>query len=490
MKGILLILLTVLLFRIELVLGSTIEKDGIRLRGKIENAAGKAIDGEIKVYVQDGFHSMRGPQTILPQLCHIKEGEFELLLPIENEIAYLNFSILEEGQVREVDYGINNFRYFLAEKSDDIYFLINQNDVTVSGEGAKKWQIQHEIYQFGGRDRTESIKAANARKYKKQFEEIRLSNDAFIEKGTSHLETYKGEIENDIYDLLYFDIIGYAYLKVLQPLKVGDVYKDDEFHWAKLFVDEYFVDKTFNSQHMESKLNSVYYSNYLFELLYARTFFSKNEPSKGRLPFGEVYETTIKSCESPLLDKILYINFLYWGGQPEVLSLVKDAQKRITSMDIQERLEKFKDIHSASGRVYSFSLRDTLGTVYTPESFKGKTVLLDFWYTGCMPCKYLAMLLDSFMKDYENREEVVFLNVNVNDSDSKWMFGLRSGDYSSPNQICVTTGGFDHPLLKHYQYDSFPRLLIFDKEGKIVTTNAPRPIDEESSSKLKALLDR
>jgi thioredoxin 1 len=55
----------------------------------------------------------------------------------------------------------------------------------------------------------------------------------------------------------------------------------------------------------------------------------------------------------------------------------------------------------------------------------GKAVLLDFWAEWCGPCKMIAPLLDEVADKYEEKLDVVKLNVDENPNTAQ-KFGIRS----------------------------------------------------------------
>ena len=47
---------------------------------------------------------------------------------------------------------------------------------------------------------------------------------------------------------------------------------------------------------------------------------------------------------------------------------------------------------------------------------------------------------------------------------------------------------YDESIGKYYKVEGIPRFMIFDKEGKIVTVDAPRPSDPEFKSLIEQTL--
>ncbi|GAB2817532.1 TlpA family protein disulfide reductase [Ferruginibacter profundus] len=62
----------------------------------------------------------------------------------------------------------------------------------------------------------------------------------------------------------------------------------------------------------------------------------------------------------------------------------------------------------------AFSWRDINGNEFSTESLKGKTVVLNFWHTSCIPCIAEIPVLNTLAEKYENKN-VVFIASSPNE---------------------------------------------------------------------------
>lgn len=115
------------------------------------------------------------------------------------------------------------------------------------------------------------------------------------------------------------------------------------------------------------------------------------------------------------------------------------------------------------------------------ERFIGKVIYVDFWASWCSPCIQEIKSLLELENEYEN-SDVVFLSFSIDEDDNQWIktaskYGLKSYSYRVLNR--------DSKFLKEIELAYVPRFLVFDKTGKLVNMNAPRP----SSGNVMAILD-
>ena len=100
----------------------------------------------------------------------------------------------------------------------------------------------------------------------------------------------------------------------------------------------------------------------------------------------------------------------------------------------------------------------------------GKVIYLDVWATTCRPCcaeiPYLAKLVQRFKGD----PRIEFVSVSTDANRQAWLNKLAK-DKPQWKQF------WKEDFSQLYNVDIIPRFMLFDREGKIITLDAPRPSD-------------
>ncbi|MCY1636330.1 TlpA family protein disulfide reductase [Marinifilum sp. D737] len=136
------------------------------------------------------------------------------------------------------------------------------------------------------------------------------------------------------------------------------------------------------------------------------------------------------------------------------------------------RLSKGKDAFDFTGQTIE-------GKSMSLSDLKGKYVYVDVWATWCGPCCGEIPYLQKTEKEYHDKN-IVFLSVSVDRDIDKWKKKVND-DKLGGIQINV---GQRNSISKDYMITGIPRFMLFDKEGKIVSVNAPRPSQKEKIEKL------
>ena len=139
--------------------------------------------------------------------------------------------------------------------------------------------------------------------------------------------------------------------------------------------------------------------------------------------------------------------------------------------DLIKILQKIASSNIIGVPAYDFSLTGLNGETIRLNSFKGKVVVLDFWFTGCGACRELAPELFILEKKYEGKD-IAFLSICTDKNRDQWHSSVNSQVYSSPLSVNLFTEGKGdaHPVVNNYGVRGFPTLIVIDKEGKIGTS--------------------
>lgn len=117
-----------------------------------------------------------------------------------------------------------------------------------------------------------------------------------------------------------------------------------------------------------------------------------------------------------------------------------------------------------------FTVEDTEGKAVALKDFRGSYLYIVVWATWCVPCKNELPYLD-FLNRHCGKN-VKFLTIAVDASDQElWKSFLKQHPYAGIH----TAAGESSKFSEDYMIISVPRFILIDPEGKIVSSNAPRP---------------
>lgn len=133
-----------------------------------------------------------------------------------------------------------------------------------------------------------------------------------------------------------------------------------------------------------------------------------------------------------------------------------------------------------------FTYPDRNGKLVSLSDFRGKVVLVDVWATWCGPCRAEIPHLVKLEKEMEGKD-VVFIGVSIDQKKDhrKWLEVLEQEGLSGVQLFA----GVSPQIMKDYKFTTIPRFMVFDREGKVVSTNSPRPSNPELKKLLEKLLN-
>lgn len=112
-----------------------------------------------------------------------------------------------------------------------------------------------------------------------------------------------------------------------------------------------------------------------------------------------------------------------------------------------------------------FSLADLDGNIHTPDQYRGRVLLIDFWFVGCTACLHEFPDLNSvYTARYGDGFRMIAIDTGITNDSEADMSGIRD-ELSIRFPMALNTLGMD--LLDTYQAMATPKNVIVDKHGVV-----------------------
>src|SRR5690606_34528533 len=451
----------------------------IIITGYIPDNLVSEVDDKACIYFYNNFNEKlySDVEEVFP--IRLTDNQFKITITPKNKTAYL---ALKGLYVKSLFWDI-----CLLQAGDSVSLHMSQNkEVYFTGRGAAKINYQLWLGTQWNLNR-------------KTFNDI---NDP------QRIAYYKRErfrILSTAMDSLYF------YRSIWDPeihhlLRINTISRVNNFYLARI-SNQMTENNSAYRQLLKEEISHMLMQNSFFVLtdqlivdhafLYKEYLYNLNKTyarlvSGETWPFEMVYRSIKERYSGSLSDKLIAICFLNMIQRDErVMRLLTEALELVKDKEAKEILQRAASAGSPGVKAYNFDLEGVNGERIRLQDFRGKVVVLDTWFNGCLGCISLKRQMDPIIRKYRNSRDVVFIGVNVDKSKEKFIDGINSGLYTAKETINAYTNGLGtlHPMLLHYQYRGYPNLLLIDKEGLVISANPPRPIDVESRRRLIALIE-
>ncbi|MFC3355559.1 TlpA family protein disulfide reductase [Sphingobacterium zeae] len=277
---------------------------------------------------------------------------------------------------------------------------------------------------------------------------------------------------NDSFDKQVKYLLPYSYkFDVLMPLATGLSFRSKNEYPAqvvKLIEEEKYADANLWS------LPMAYH--YMINLSFVKYILFNNKQ-------GIAAEMLVPE----ITDNPLRANFVLAHAQRGTTqSLVKflEGNSKYMMNDKQKKelalLLRRANLQVAGGSWIDFTYPDVNGKMHSLSENLGKVVLLDLWATWCAPCLAEVPALEKLQKELQGKD-VVFISLSLDTDKAKWQNMVKQKQLSGVQLFSNSEPRF----MQDYEVSEIPRYIVFDKNGKTVNFNAPRPSDP----KLKTLIE-
>lgn len=115
-----------------------------------------------------------------------------------------------------------------------------------------------------------------------------------------------------------------------------------------------------------------------------------------------------------------------------------------------------------SSSFFSIDLQLNNGKIVKLTDLKGKVVLLDFWYRGCLPCLKATSDLMKLQQEFKNDLVIIGINDRDNKQDVTDYYSYKK------NTFYYSTYKTSHHISNNLKINAFPTFAIINQKGEIV----------------------
>lgn len=423
----------------------------------------------------------------------IKNKETRITLPLSNTINYGKIKPHYFDQFKREKFIENGSPIYIFEQGDHIKLFVTKTKLLFEGGKSEKYNCIQSINSTPIYDRSQLNSLTAQRTSDKMFEVLKIQQDSIFNTKKTTLYQYRSRINPEIYNLMLADCQAYYYSQLLNIFSVVPNRTKEDNNLLRKNYYAWFGYLNLLGLDQKTLVRSYRICDFLYKKAKFEIFFYRSLKSNTKTPnftFEDLYKSILEKHNGIIRDKTILLafntNMVYKNGK----TFLETAYKIMGNNTFRVSIERL--INNYSGSVYNYELMDQYGKSRKLSEFRGKLLVLDFWFTGCLPCLQLAKELKPIVRSYQENKNIEFISISVDKNKEMWLKSVREETYSHRDQANLFTNelGEQHPIIKNYNIPGYPVLFLISKTGEIITTALPRPVagKPESIKEFKNLL--
>lgn len=402
------------------------------------------------------------------QPINIKGHTYTFLISDQSKPAYFSLAYKKNSRYKFL------LSYYHYEPGDQVTISVKPGKIAgdyefgFSGKGVAKYNC-HNDFLYALRAASEKMRADRT-----DNDELNNYNMTlrYVKAEMEVLNKYKTAMSDFSYQLLRADMIGERGTEMLRVVQVEYLKNqpDDNVPGDEAVANDYFkrykiLDVTGITDSI--LLLSVAYADYRCKVIKTDRLLTAHNGN------NLTYLDHISKIENQnLRDKVTVITLIHsWMAiNKNYDQFVADALKATKNVQCLAKIREFSR-NSVGSKPFNFSLTDMHGKTVALADFKGKAVFVDYYFTGCTNCKiYYKRILSQVEKKYAQNKNVVFISISIDSDKDKWLNGIKTGSYNSPDGINLYTEGegSKSDVIRYHNIIGYPTLMLIGKDGRII----------------------
>ncbi|GEP97605.1 hypothetical protein CCY01nite_38650 [Chitinophaga cymbidii] len=309
--------------------------------------------------------------------------------------------------------------------------------------------------------------------------------DHKFEKGGLVLQAYAPTIEKNFLKLLELNFYLRSYSIFYSVWKRDGRADKDKLDPVRV-MNTLVYDKRLDVEQKIWEVSDKYIEYRVFLLMGYFELTSKGTAIRTN-PYRKAFDFIQTTYDGMLKDRMgSYLLIKSIQRDPGILPILPIAAETMTDSLAKQTLMSAYHAVRPGKKALNFDLEDENGKTHRLDDYKGKNLVIKFWFTGCTGCAQIKNSMSVIQQKFKDDKSIVFLNVNMSTQKTHWIEGLKSGKYTSSGEVNLYTGGLGirHPLVKYYQFASAPQLLLINRRGIVYSANPPIPFTEQKTVEL------
>ncbi|WP_199117788.1 TlpA disulfide reductase family protein [Pedobacter sp. ASV28] len=471
------------------------ERKRTMISGKFE----LPVEGKISLRIHKYFFPARSFLDSKADTVNIVNNEFKFVTDNIDSCGYV--SIFYHG-TDGIKIDLSTLRMVLIKAGSQIFMKIAPQSISFSGNGSEILRAQFEANKVPKSFFEQNpIAADSVQKNLVTSDLIQFmlnKLDQYYKLKKEIIESYKDKFDAGLLDKI---LAFYEGEKLSRTYTVGG-----HFNNAFNYYDErkrdailrFYVQQVHGHNPVADQSSSLadvpFYA--FAELGYLKDkikFDNKNFVYRSQELVPVLFDTICKNYSGLFRERMLmeFIADMSLGSHPDFSKYCVTVDKMISKRGYKEILANYL-VAQTGAPAFLFSLPDIDGKMVALEDFKGKLIVVDFWFLSCAACAELEEYMRPVRKALEDRDDIIFISINVDLKKENWIKGLKSGQYTDMGNKNISTFGLGtrHQAFTYYGYSGCPQLLIIDRNLNIINSQTNRPNSRESSLSFLLYLQR